>query len=124
MAIIGVEQLRKGMKLKIDGTPFAVTDFQFTKPGKGQAVYKCKLKSLTAGNSFERTWRSGESVEKADLATKELFFSYIDDNAFVFSDPETYEEVRLAKDVVGDKRHYLTDDCNVEITFCASTFIS
>ena len=117
MAMIGVEQLKKGIKLKIDGQPHLVTDYAFTKPGKGQAVYKCKLKNLIGGNSFDRTWRSGESVEKADLSTKELFFSYIDDNAFVFSDPETYEEVRLGKDIVGDNRHYLIDDCSVEVLF-------
>ena len=115
--MIGVEQLKKGIKLKIDGQPHAVTDFNFTKPGKGQAVYRCKLKNLVQGNSFERSWRSGDNVEKADLSTRNLLFSYIEDNAYVFMDPETYDQVMLSKDVIGDNKHYLIDDCEVEVLF-------
>lgn len=117
MAVIGVEQLKKNIKLKIDGQPHTVTDFNFTKPGKGQAVYRCKLKNLITGNTFDRSWRSGDNVEKADLSTKQLIFSYIEDNAFVFMDGETYDQVMLSKDVVGENEHFLIDDGEVEVLF-------
>ena len=74
--MIDTSDLRKGIKLKIDGQPHVVTDFSFMKPGKGQAVYRCKLKNMITGNTFDKSWRSGDKMEKADLHTGSLIYSY------------------------------------------------
>src|SRR5579859_5011914 len=59
--------IRKGLKIQIDGVPYAVVEHQFVKPGKGQSFTRCRVKNLTTGNVIERTWKSGESVELADV---------------------------------------------------------
>ncbi len=58
-----VSELKKGLKIEIDGAPCIVTDFQFSKPGKGQAIYRCKIKNLATGSTFEKSYRSGDKVE-------------------------------------------------------------
>ncbi|MCP3955135.1 MAG: elongation factor P, partial [Desulfobacterales bacterium] len=59
--------LRKGLKIEIDGDPYVVVQFEFVKPGKGQALYKCRLKNMVTGAQFDKTYRSGEKINKADL---------------------------------------------------------
>ena len=59
--------LRKGLKIEIDGDPYVVVQFDFVKPGKGQALYKCRLKNMVSGAQFDKTYRSGEKINKADL---------------------------------------------------------
>ena len=66
--------LKKGLKIEIDGDPCVITDFQFSKPGKGQALYRCKIKNLTSGTSFDKTYRSVEKVKKASLQSRDLTF--------------------------------------------------
>ena len=98
--------LRKGLKLEIDGEPWVVADFEFSKPGKGQSLYRCKLKNMITGNTMDKTYRAVEKIEKPNLEEKEVFYSYPDGDFFVFSDADTYEEYRLAKQVLG-KQEYL-----------------
>jgi elongation factor P len=76
--------LRKGLKIEIDGAPYIITDFTFTKPGKGQAIYTCKIKNLINGNTMTKQYRSVEKIEKPALSEKSLEFSYIDVNEYAF----------------------------------------
>jgi len=64
--------LRKNLKIQIDGAPYVIVDFSFTKPGKGQALYRCKLKNMINGTQFERTYRSVDTFEPADLKEKKM----------------------------------------------------
>ena len=64
--------LRKGLKVEIDGDPYAIVQFQFVKPGKGQALYKCKLKNMVTGAQFDRTFRSGEKFNEANLEEQQM----------------------------------------------------
>ena len=80
--------LRKGLKIEIDGDPCMITHFEFSKPGKGQALYRCKIKNLISQNSFDKTFRSVEKVHKCSLMTKDFIFSYIDGDNYIFSDIE------------------------------------
>ena len=99
--------LRKGLKIEIDGEPHLVVDFQFSKPGKGQALYKCKLKNVKTGAQFEKTYRSVEKIGKPDLRDKDMSYSYPDGINYVFIDPNTYDQVIVDAEVVGDMKYFL-----------------
>ncbi len=115
--MIDTSDLRKGIKLKIDGAPHVVTDFNFTKPGKGQAVYRCKLKNMLTGNSFDKSWRSGDKMEKADLHSGSLIYSYADGDDYVFMDPETYEQTYISEKTIGKQKYFLIDDIECEVLY-------
>ena len=112
-----VSDLRKGIKVKIDGQPCAVTDFSFTKPGKGQAVYRCRLKNMVSGNTFDKTWRSGDKFEKADLLSTKYLYSYADGDQFVFCHPETYDQIYINASILGKLSNFLIDDAECEVLF-------
>jgi elongation factor P len=109
--------LRKGLKIEIDGEPHLVVDFQFSKPGKGQALYKCKLKNVKTGAQFEKTYRSVEKIGKPDLRDKDMSYSYLDGINYVFIDPNTYDQVIVDADVVGDMKNFLEEDMNCKVLF-------
>ncbi|MFA6816755.1 MAG: elongation factor P [Lentisphaeria bacterium] len=103
--------LRKGLKVEVDGDPYIITEFDFCKPGKGQALYRCKLKNMITGGTMDRTFRSADKIEKPDLAEKEMLFSYDEgDGFYIFSDPETYEEIRIEEKIIGDLKYFLDDN--------------
>lgn len=109
--------LKKGLKIEIDGDPCMITNFEFSKPGKGQALYRCKIKNLVTGNTFDKTYRSVEKVNRCALISRDYTFSYIDVDNYVFSDNETYEEAILNQDLLGDLKNFIVDDMQVEILF-------
>ncbi|PLX83051.1 MAG: elongation factor P [Desulfuromonas sp.] len=107
--------LRKGLKILIDGEPHVIAQFDFTKPGKGQALYKCKLRNMLTGALFDRTYRSGESFEPAQLEERDMQYLYQDEAGYVFMDQKTYEQTTLTEDVLGDDRYFLIDNMEVKI---------
>ncbi|MDJ0762940.1 MAG: elongation factor P [Myxococcota bacterium] len=112
-----IGELRKGTKLVIDGDPWVVVEYQFVKPGKGQALYKCKLKNMVSGSLVDRTYRSGEKFEKADLEEHRMQFLYSDDSDYHFMNNESYEQVALNQDQVGDAVNYLYENLEVDMLF-------
>lgn len=102
--------LRKGLKFEIDSEPYIVIDFEFKKPGKGQSLYKCKLKNMITGAQFERTYRSGDKFQKADLEEQEMEFLYEDNTGFCFMDTSSYEQHFLSPDQIGDAKDLLKDN--------------
>jgi len=109
--------LRKGLKIEIDGDPCMITNFEFSKPGKGQALYRCKIKNLITNNTFDKTYRSVEKVKRAALISRDYTFSYIDGDNYVFSDNQTFEEAVLTEELLGDLKNFIVDDMEVEILF-------
>jgi len=107
--------LRKGLKILIDGEPHVIAQFDFTKPGKGQALYKCKLRNMLTGALFDRTYRSGESFEQASLEERDMQFLYQEDTGFVFMDQKSYEQTTITEDVLGDDRYFLIDNMEVKV---------
>ena len=112
--------LRKGLKIMLDGQPWFITDFDFSKPGKGQAIYNCKLKNMLNGSTMSRSFRSGDSFDKPELENKNVNFSYQDDDVYVFSD-ENYDEIRVSADVLGQSRFFLADDMECELLLFEGT---
>lgn len=107
--------LRKGLRLKIDNEPYVIVEFNFVKPGKGQALYRTKLKNMLTGAQFERTFRSVDVFEPADLREKKMQYLYKEEDKYCFMDNETYEQIYLTEDQVGDAKNFMTDNIEVEI---------
>lgn len=113
--------LRKGLKIVIDGNPYIVTDFQFSKPGKGQALYRCKLKNMMTGYTMDRTYRSGEKFEPANLDEVKMQFLYKDGDGFHFMDTQKYEQIALTEEQVGEAKNFLKENMEVTVLFFGST---
>jgi elongation factor P len=107
--------LRKGLKLDIDGEPYVIVQFEFVKPGKGQALYKCKLKNMVSGAQFDKTFRSGEKFKTADLEEVEMEYLYFDGDSYCFMNTSNYEQEMMSADQVGDVSSLLKENtvCNV-----------
>jgi elongation factor P len=108
--------IRKGLKIQIDGVPYAVVEHQFVKPGKGQSFTRCRIKNLTTGNVIERTWKSGESVELADVETRKLTYSWDEGDSLVFMDTATGDQLNVMKDKIGDEVRFISEGLDCEIT--------
>ncbi len=107
--------LRKGLKLEIDGDPYVIVDFEFSKPGKGQALYRCRLKNMLTGVQFDRTFRSGDTFKKADLEERKMTYLYSDGQFYTFMDQKTYEQYQVSADQLGESRYFLTDNLEVDV---------
>jgi len=107
--------LRKGLKLDIDDEPYVIVQFEFVKPGKGQALYKCKLKNMLTGAQFDRTFRSSEKFKPADLEEVQMEYLYFDGQSYCFMNSANYEQEMLTADQVGDAVAFLKENtvCDV-----------
>jgi len=108
--------LRRGLRVEIEGVPYTITDFNFVKPGKGQGMYTCKMKNLITGSTITRVYRDNVSLDEPKLEEKHLRFSYADGDNLVFVD-DNYEQMTLAAGVLGESRGFLAEDMEVSILF-------
>lgn len=109
--------LRKGLKVQIDGEPFIVIDFEFSKPGKGQALYRTKMRSMISGNQLVNTYRSNDKFEKPDLEERTMQFLYSQDDEYHFMDTSSYEQIFLTREQLGDNLNFLIDNMEVQVLF-------
>ena len=109
--------LRKGLKVQIDNEPYVVTEFQFSKPGKGQALYRCKLRNMITEMILDRTYRSGDTFEPASLEERRMQYLYRQEDEFYFMDVKNYEQSMLTAEQVGDAKNYLIDNLEVDTLF-------
>ncbi|MBF0192070.1 MAG: elongation factor P [Magnetococcales bacterium] len=109
-------QLRQGVRVEIDDAPWIIVDAQFVKPGKGQAFTKIKIKNLIDGRVIERTFKSSESVIKADVMDKDMQFLYHDAGFWNFMDPASYEQSVLDEKQVGDSHFWLKEQETYMVT--------
>ena len=116
--------LRKGLKIELDGVPYEVVEYNFVKPGKGQAMYKCRIKNLITKTTQDRTFREVDQIGKPDLEQRTVSFSYFDGHNYVFTDPKTFEEFSLDEATLGDARYFLSDDVEVSLLFHNGRVIS
>ncbi|HET7874169.1 MAG TPA: elongation factor P [Methylomirabilota bacterium] len=113
---VSTAEFKKGLKIQLDGEPYTIVDFQHVKPGKGGAFVRTKLKHMRQGRVIDNTFRAGEKVELVDFDEKRMQFLYRDDR-YHFMDLETYDQISLSPEEVGDARDYLKDNTEVEILF-------
>lgn len=110
-------ELKKGLKIQIDGDPYTIIDFQFVKPGKGQALYRCKLKNMINDMIIDRTYRSGDTFDVPNLEERKMQYLYNQEDEFYFMDVNNYEQSVLTRDHVGDATNYLIDNLEAYILF-------
>lgn len=117
MATYDTSDIRKGLKIMMDGSPFTVVEFQFVKPGKGTAFTRTKMKNLLSGNVLERNLRSGEKLEAADVENKTMSYLYDDGDFCVFMDTTTYDQVQIPVDLIGEDKGFMPENTVVEVLF-------
>ena len=116
MASYSTNEFRSGLKLMIDGDPCAIVENEFVKPGKGQAFNRVKIRNLKTGRVIDRTYKSGESVEAADVMDTDMQYLYNDGEFWYFMDPESYEQVGADANAVGDNVKWLKEQDNYTVT--------
>ncbi len=104
-----ISQVTRGTKVLIDGVPYAAEDVNFVKPGKGQGLYKIKMRNLFTGGTLEKTYRSGDKVDEARIAALEMQYLYQEGDQFVFMDTVSFEQTFLSKEQAGNKNLYLKE---------------
>ena len=104
---ISTNHFKNGTKIIIDNAPCTIIDHEFHKPGKGQAVMRIKYKNLLTGNTNDKTFKSGESIESADVSHKEMEFLYHASNSWHFMDTQTYEQIEVNSSQMGEAKKWL-----------------
>lgn len=115
--MISSNDFRNGMTIELNGELFTIVEFLHVKPGKRQAFVRTKLKSLKTGNTLEKTFRAGEKVPRAHITRRKMQFLYPTGDSYVFMDTETYEQVEIHKDIMGDALRWLKDGAEMEVLF-------
>jgi elongation factor P len=113
---VSTAEFKKGLKIQFDGEPYSIVDFQHVKPGKGGAFVRTKLKHMRLGRVIDNTFRAGEKVELVDFEEKRMQYLYKDDR-YHFMDLDTYDQISLSAEEVGDARDFLKENTEVEILF-------
>lgn len=116
MANYSTSEFRSGIKVMLDGDPCSIVDNEFVKPGKGQAFNRVRLKNLRSGRVWERTFKSGESLEAADVMDQDMQYLYTDGEFWHFMDPDSFDQVQGDATVVGDDAKWLKEQDMVIVT--------
>ncbi len=115
--MLDTSDFRKGLKIEVDGKPFEIVEFLHVKPGKGGAFVRTKLKGMLTGRVVERTFRSGEKVGRPDVQEKHMQYLYKDGNNYCFMDNDTYDQVFISEDHLGESRLLLPENTTVRVLF-------
>jgi elongation factor P len=107
MATYSTNEFKSGLKILIDGDPYTIVENEFVKPGKGQAFNRVKIRNLKSGRTIERTFKSGDTVEGADVVDVDMEFSYSEGDFYHFMQAETYEQHTASKTATGDAAQWL-----------------
>jgi|TARA_B110000483_G_C18205136_1_gene547193 elongation factor P len=124
MAMISTNEFRPGLKVIIENELCEIVDNQFHKPGKGQAVMRVKYRSLITGRVLDKTFKTGESVDKADISTLNMQYLYKEANSAVFMDLNTYEQINFDLEVMGYKSLWIKEGETYEIALWEDTLVS
>lgn len=116
MANYSTNEFKGGLKIMLDGDPYSIVENEFVKPGKGQAFNRVKVRNLKTGRVIERTFKSGDSVEGADVFDKEMQYLYSDGDAWHFMDQENYEQLSADQTAIGDTAKWLKEEAICMVT--------
>ncbi|MCS5587162.1 MAG: elongation factor P [Porticoccaceae bacterium] len=116
MANYSTNEFRSGLKVMLDGDPCSILDNEFVKPGKGQAFNRVKLRNLKTGRVLEKTFKSGESIEGADVMDMDMQYLYDDGDFWHFMEPNTFEQHQATETAVGDAKQWLKEQDTCVVT--------
>jgi len=117
MAQISTNEMRPGMKIEIDGQPYTIVSNDYVKPGKGQAFNRLKIKHLMTGRVIEKVLKSGDKLEQADVVETSMRMLYKEQHGAVFMDDETYEQITISDDHIGEAQIWLKEDILYTVIF-------
>jgi elongation factor P len=115
--MISSNDFRNGVTIVIEGQLWTVIEFLHVKPGKGSAFVRTRLKNVKSGATVERTFRAGEKLERATVDNRDMQMLYNDDDGYHFMDTETYENVTLQREIIGDPADFLKDGMKIAVQF-------
>ncbi|MEC7030419.1 MAG: elongation factor P [Pseudomonadota bacterium] len=110
-------QFKNGLKILIDSEPYIIIENEFEKPGKGQAFTRLKIKNLLNGKVLERTYKSGQSVEGADITEKNMTYIYHEDSLYYFMDQQNFEQISIEVSALSDQLKWLKEDASYTVLF-------
>ena len=116
MASYSTNEFKSGLKIMLDGDPCSIIENEFVKPGKGQAFNRVKIRNLKTGRVVERTFKSGESVEGADVMDQDMQYLYNDGEFWHFMDPNSFEQVSAGASAVADAAKWLKEQDTCQVT--------
>ncbi|MCI0381774.1 MAG: elongation factor P [Chlamydiae bacterium] len=117
MAYVSTNEFKAGLKVEIDSEPYTMVSNEFVKPGKSQPFNRVKLKHLKTGRVIERTFKSGEKLELADVEEKKMRMLYKETNGAVFMDETTFDQLSVSYDLIGEKEKWLMEQEEYELIF-------
>jgi elongation factor P len=115
--MISSNDLRNGVTVVVDGNLWTVIEFLHVKPGKGSAFVRTRLKNVKTGTTLERTFRAGEKLERATVDNRSMQMLYNDSDGFHFMDQESFENVTIQRDLIGDPADFLKDGMVIDVQF-------
>jgi elongation factor P len=113
---VSTNDLKNGMTLELDDVLFQVVEFQHVKPGKGGAFVRTKLRNVKTGAVIERTFNAGVKIGLAIVERKQMQYLYSDGTDFVFMDPDTYDQIHVPTDVMGEASKYLVEGSDAQVS--------
>ncbi len=117
MATVSTNEMKAGTKVLIDGDPYSVIDNEYRKPGKGQATNSIRIRNLKTGRVLEKTLKSGDTLEAADVEDRDMQYLYSDGEFWTFMDPKSYEQIQAGKEAMADAAQWLKGEETVRVTF-------
>jgi elongation factor P len=117
MAQVSTNEFKTGLKVEVDGEPYTMVGNEFVKPGKGQPFNRTKLKHLMTGRVIERTFKSGEKIDIADVEETKMRLLYKEQDGAVFMDDNSFEQLTISFKTIGDKQQWLIEEAIYDIVF-------
>lgn len=121
--MISTSDFKNGISIELDNELYIIIEFQHVKPGKGGAFVRTKLRNALTGLVIDRTFRSGEKFKQAIIERKEMQYIYNDGHNYFFMDQDSYEQMPIDIEVIGDSADLLKEGNSVEVSFCKGTVI-
>lgn len=123
MASISTNDVRVGMKIEMEKEPYLIVSNEFVKPGKGQAFNRMKLKNMISGRVLEKTYKSGDKLDLADVEEKAMSYLYSEPDGAVFMDDKTFEQVTISNEVIGNNQQWLMEQVVFQVVFYKGSVI-
>ena len=124
MGTVSTNEFRKRLKIMLDNQPCMIVENEFVKPGKGQAFNRVRLKNLITGRQLEKTFKSGDSFQEADITNTTMQFLYTDGQNYTFMDTKSYEQVEISKENMDGAEKWLLENTECDISFWGDRPIS
>lgn len=117
MSTLSTNEIRVGMKVEVDKEPWLIISNEFVKPGKGNAFNRIKMKNMITGRVVERTYKSGEKLDIADIEESQMRFLYKEADGAVFMDDKTFDQITISNELIGNNQHWLMEELIYQVVF-------